>query len=235
MLQQTQAPRVVEPYRRFLDRYPTAADLAAAPAADVLAAWQGLGYNRRALRLREAARRIEAGGWPAPGDLASLPGVGPYTAAAVACFAFGRQVAAPDTNARRVLSRWLGRPLDGAALRDAAAGELAGDAADWNQAVMDLGALVCRPRDPSCGRCPVAAWCADPSVYEPPRPQGHFEGSTREARGAVVRHLAGHGPATAEEIARASGLPVERAAAAATALAAEGMIDADGGLLRLPR
>ena len=175
MLQQTQASRVVSHYRSFVERFPTVQALADGAPADVLAAWQGLGYNRRAIRLHEAARQIAADGWPPPGELDRLPGVGPYTAAAVACFAFGTPVAAPDTNARRVLSRWEGRALSGRSLWEEAARRLPPEAAAaWNQALMDLGSAVCRPRRPSCDRCPVAAWCTDPSVYEPPRPQGRF-------------------------------------------------------------
>jgi A/G-specific adenine glycosylase len=229
MLQQTQASRVAGHYERFLERYPTVEALAASSRAEVLAAWQGLGYNRRAARLHQAARQIAADGWPEPADLGSLPGVGPYTAAAVACFGFGAQVAAPDTNARRVLSRWHGTPLSNHALRDAAHDEVpAGRAADWNQALMDLGATVCRPRDPECDRCPVTSWCTDPTVYEPPRPQGRFEGSNREARGAVVRHLVQHSRADLAGIAAASGLPIGRVATAVDGLMADGLVAADG-------
>ncbi|NOY56765.1 MAG: A/G-specific adenine glycosylase, partial [Actinobacteria bacterium] len=170
MLQQTQASRVTGAYVRFLDRFPDPASAARADAAEILAIWSGLGYNTRALRLREAARSIVAHGWPTTAEtLRSLPGVGPYTAAAVACFAFGEQVPAVDTNLRRVLSRWFGRPLDGAELADAADTQLAdGSAADWNQAVMDLGATLCRPRRPVCASCPVASWCVGPDVYTAP-------------------------------------------------------------------
>jgi A/G-specific adenine glycosylase len=190
MLQQTQAGRVVEPYERFIARFPDPTSLAAAPTADVLSFWMGLGYNTRALRLKEAARLILEHGWPTTAaELQSLPGVGPYTAAAVACFAFGEQVAAVDTNLRRVLSRWVGRPLEGSdLLRTAEELVAAGDAIDWNQAVMDLGATICRP-SPDCEACPVADWCEDPSIYEPPRPQSRFEGSVRQARGAILRAL----------------------------------------------
>ena len=112
MLQQTQAGRVVPFYERFLARFPDADALAAAPAGDVLAAWSGLGYNRRALALQAAARHVAARGWPE--DLTELPGVGAYTAAAVGSFAWDRQAAAVDTNVRRVISRH-----DGAGTRPA--------------------------------------------------------------------------------------------------------------------
>src|SRR5436309_1974039 len=137
MLQQTQAARVVPRYLDWLERWPSAEALAAAPTAEVLRAWQGLGYNRRALNLQRAARAVSAGGWP--DDLISLPGVGRYTADAVACFAFGRPVLPVDVNVRRVLER-------------------TGSAFDYRcaQALMDLGATVCIARVPRCGECPLA-------------------------------------------------------------------------------
>src|SRR3954470_16507296 len=124
MLQQTQVARVVPRYLEWIARWPTAAVLAAASRADVLAAWVGLGYNRRALALHAAAETVARDGWPP--DLRALPGVGPYTAAAVASFAFGAQVAAVDTNVRRVAER-LGRGTPAALLAP-------GRAAQWNQA-----------------------------------------------------------------------------------------------------
>jgi A/G-specific adenine glycosylase len=150
MLQQTQVARVVPRYLEWLERWPDAASLAAASRGEVLAAWVGLGYNRRALALHEAARAVARDGWPA--DLRTLPGVGPYTAAAVASFAFGAEVAAVDTNARRVAER-IGRGSPSELLAP-------GRAAEWNQAAMELGATVCTARAPRCDACPVAAWCA---------------------------------------------------------------------------
>src|SRR3954469_10724557 len=156
MLQQTQAARVVPHYERFLARFATPAACAAAPVAEVIAAWSGLGYNRRALALRAAAGVVAASGWPS--DLTALPGVGPYTAAAVASFAWDAQVAAVDTHVARVLARRQGGPPAAAPAR---AAELlpAGRAAEFNQAMMELGATVCRPRAPRCGACPVAPGC----------------------------------------------------------------------------
>jgi len=213
MLQQTQASRVVEPYRRFIARFPDPSSLAVAPTADVLAFWMGLGYNTRALRLKEAARMISDSGWPTTtAGLQSLPGVGPYTAAAVACFAFGEQAAAIDTNLRRVLSRWVGRPLEGSDLISTAR-ELVADGAaiDWNQAVMDLGATICRP-SPDCGTCPVSAWCQDPGVYEPARPQSRFEGSVRQTRGAILRRLLASDSITIDDLRELSPLVDEAVA-----------------------
>jgi A/G-specific adenine glycosylase len=144
MLQQTQVARVVPYYEAFLTAFPDPGALAAAPGADVLRAWSGLGYNRRALALQAAARAVARDGWPRTVEgLTALPGVGPYTAAAVASFAFGVDAAAVDTNVRRVierLDRRRRRPRELA--RRAAALLPAGRAGDWNQALMELGATV---------------------------------------------------------------------------------------------
>ena len=230
MLQQTQASRVVEPYERFIARFPDPTSLAAARIADVLSFWMGLGYNTRALRLKEAAMMIVEHGWPTTSvELQSLPGVGPYTAAAVACFAFGEQVAATDTNLRRVLSRWVGRPLEGSDLARTASELIAdGAAIDWNQAVMDLGATICRP-SPDCEVCPVSAWCRDPGIYEPPRPQGRFEGSVRQARGAILRALVEHDVVSIDDL---RGL-LPRIDEAVTGLVDEGLVLRNGGRVSL--
>ncbi len=234
MLQQTQADRVAPRYERFLARFPTVEALAAASLADVLEEWSGLGYNRRARHLRAAAQVVAASGWPATAaELESLPGVGPYTAAAIACFAFGEQVPALDVNVRRVLSRWHGAPLTGRALAAVAAAELGGDARDWNQAMMDLGAVVCTARRPRCDACPVAAGCPGPDGWAPGRPQGRFEGSTRQLRGGIVRALLG-GPASREELVAGVGFDAERVDAALGDLAAEGMVEHSGRGWRLP-
>ena len=183
MLQQTQALRVVPYYERWLARFPDAPALAQAPARAVLEAWSGLGYNRRALALRSAARVVADSGWP--DDLTELPGVGPYTAAAVASFAWDRQEAAVDTNVRRVLERREGRFL-----RERVDQLLPpGRAAAFNQAMMELGATVCRPRKPRCGECPVAGGCG--GFAAAPRRSGAppFEQTDRFLRGRVVAAL----------------------------------------------
>jgi A/G-specific adenine glycosylase len=184
MLQQTQAARVAPRWTAWMARWPTAASLAAASPAEVLGEWVGLGYNRRALRLREACAIVARDGWPE--DLSALPGVGPYTAAAVASFAFGRDVAAVDTNVRRVCER-LGRGTPADLLPP-------GRAAAFNQAMMDLGATVCRARNPRCSDCPVVRWCASRGRVAPPprRPARatRFEDTSRWARGRVVAALA---------------------------------------------
>jgi A/G-specific adenine glycosylase len=172
MLQQTQVERVVPRYVAWLERWPTVEALAAAPLADVIREWQGLGYNRRAVSLHRAARRIAAEGWPE--DLAELPGVGPYTADAVAAFAFGAPTLPEDTNVRRVQER---------------TGHAFGP--DCGQALMDLGATVCLARIPRCGVCPLATGCPSRGRrYEPVRRQGRFEGSFRQRRARVLRAVA---------------------------------------------
>jgi A/G-specific adenine glycosylase len=194
MLQQTQVERVIPKFELFIDTWATVEDLALAPTKRLLAIWSGLGYNSRALRLRDSARIIARDGWPTsvPG-LRQLPGVGPYTAGAIASIAFGVDVPAVDTNLKRVLSRWHGETLSGAMLDQFATAALSSPAGVWNQAVMDLGATVCRPRNPSCSVCPVSPWCSDPTVYGPPARQARFSGSRRELRGALVRAAVSNG------------------------------------------
>jgi A/G-specific adenine glycosylase len=202
LAQQTQAARAAAAWPRFLERFPDVAALAAATPAEVLRAWQGLGYNRRALALQRTARAVvERGGWPdTVEELAALPGIGPYTARAVACFALEQRVAPVDTNVARVLARSLAGS-DPAQLPPAARQRLADQAMPreqpwaWSSALMDVGALHCRPR-PRCDGCPLAPSCrwralgpaAPPSR---PRAQAPFATSDRRWRGAVVRALAG--------------------------------------------
>jgi A/G-specific adenine glycosylase len=172
MLQQTQVERVVPRWREWLERWPTAAALAAASPADVIVAWQGLGYNRRAVNLHRAARVVAEQGWP--DDLTELPGVGPYTAAAVGNFAFGRDVLPVDTNVHRIQER-TGAAFDGACA----------------QALFDLGATICLARIPRCGECPLATMCPSRgSRYEPLRKQSPFAGSFRERRAHALRAVA---------------------------------------------
>jgi A/G-specific adenine glycosylase len=172
MLQQTQASRVVPRYLAWLERWPTADALAAASTADVIREWQGLGYNRRALNLQRAAREVVRCGWP--DDLTELLGVGPYTAAAVACFAFGRSVLPEDVNVRRVRDR-TGNEFDHTCA----------------QALMDLGATICIARVPRCGACPLSSACPSRGGrYEPERKQPPFEGSFRQRRARALRLVA---------------------------------------------
>ena len=167
ILQQTQVSRGGPAWQAFVARFPTVQALAAATPADVLRAWQGLGYNRRAINLQRTARIVveQLGGrFPtAVADLERLPGVGPYTARAVASIAYGRPVGAVDTNVRRVIGRVVGGDPGALAPGDlqAIADRLAAvdRPADWTHALMDLGSTVCRPRDPRCGACPVQRQC----------------------------------------------------------------------------
>ena len=234
MTQQTQVGRVVPHYKAFLARFPTVEAVAAAPLRDVIAAWSGLGYNNRAVRLHRAARRIVANGWPdTVSGLEQLPGVGPYTARAVAAIAFGAQVAAVDTNLRRVVSRWHGEPLSGSTLSRIAMGDIAEDAAAWNQAVMDLGAALCRPRLPRCDECPVESWCAGPDVYQPPHTQPRFEGSLRQIRGSIIRALVRE-PATLNDLATRTGTTHDMVREAIDQLIDEGLVEQSGDQVRLP-
>jgi A/G-specific adenine glycosylase len=173
MLQQTQVERVVPRYRGWLERWPAVTDLADATRADVIREWQGLGYNRRAVSLHRSAQAVARDGWP--GDLTALPGVGPYTAAAIRCFAFGEDVLPVDVNVERVRRR----------TRNAFSAASA-------QALMDLGATVCLARIPRCPVCPLAPACPSRGLREEPaRKQGPFEGSFRQRRAATLRVVAG--------------------------------------------
>ena len=205
MAQQTQAARAGERWLAFIDRYPTAEALAAATPADVIRAWQGLGYNRRALALWRAARLIvDEHGGRVPDDVTALerlPGVGPYTARAVAAIAFGRPVGAVDTNVRRVLGRLTGTTgvRETQSLADATVPN--DRPGDWTHALMDIGATVCGPRRPACEACPVRAWCryaAEGDLpaatrYAPPPPARRaaipFPRTTRWLRGRILDQL----------------------------------------------
>jgi A/G-specific adenine glycosylase len=205
MLQQTQVERVVPRYVDWLERRPTAEALAAAPPADVIRAWQGLGYNRRGLNLLRAAQHIAAHGWP--DDLTQLPGVGPYTAAAVANFALGRGVLPVDTNVRRVQER-TGHEFSPRA----------------GQALMDLGAAVCLARIPRCGVCPLAGRCPSRGRrYEPLRKQSRFEGSFRQRRAQTLRLVV----AAERPLAELDSAAVE-------SLARDGLVRIDADVVSLP-
>jgi A/G-specific adenine glycosylase len=205
MLQQTQVERVIPRYEAWLERWPTVESLATATRAEIIRAWQGLGYNRRAVNLHRAAETVARSGWP--DDLTKLPGVGRYTAAAVRRFAFGEAVLPVDTNVRRVQERTR-RSFSPAAAH----------------ALMDLGATVCLARIPRCGVCPLASEC--PSwgrTYEPLRKQSRFEGSFRQRRARTLRLVAQESQplASLDE-------PV------VAALARDGLVEINEGLVRLP-
>jgi A/G-specific adenine glycosylase len=241
MAQQTQAPRVASAFVPFVDRFPSIEALAAASRADVLRAWSGLGYNGRAVALHEAARAIvrEHAG-TVPRDvraLLALPGVGPYTAAAVASIAYGEPVAAIDTNVRRVIAR----AARGAEPDELTAAELSAAAESWldrrnpgtwNQAVMDLGRAVCHPVTPGCDQCPMARWCSFAASGREGRRsvkrQSRFEGSSRQVRGGVVQALRDLSDATRTELASATGLSGDRVGAAIEALLRDGLVERAG-------
>ncbi|MDX6448041.1 MAG: A/G-specific adenine glycosylase [Gaiellaceae bacterium] len=205
MLQQTQVDRVIPRYLAWLERWPTAAALAAASPADVIRAWQGLGYNRRALNLHRAACHVAEHGWP--DDLTVLPGVGRYTADAVSSFALGQPVLPVDTNVRRVQER---------------TGYSFGS--ESGQALMDLGATICLARVPRCGICPLAEHCPSRGRrYEPLRKQSRFEGSFRQRRAETLRLVAAGARASAELDAEA-----------VAALQRDGLVELSNGLVALP-
>lgn len=161
MAQQTQMSRVMPSFERFIAAFPSVESLAAVSLGEVIRVWAGMGYNQRAVRLHRAARTIVADGWPHDAaSLARIDGIGPFTAAIIASFAFGEAAACVDTNVRRVLGRLAGdEGIDGKRLQALADGVLTADEpARWNQAVMDYGARVCVPR-PKCGECVIARWC----------------------------------------------------------------------------
>ncbi|MFB2555871.1 A/G-specific adenine glycosylase [Herbiconiux liangxiaofengii] len=242
MLQQTPVVRVIPRLEEWLTRWPTPADLAASPAGDAVRAWQSLGYPRRALNLHACAVAItERFGGEVPRDVASLlslPGVGDYTARAVAVFAFGDRHPVVDTNIRRVIARAIEGAPDAAApnaKRDlpAMTALLPGpdaDAARFNAGMMELGALVCTARSPRCDACPVAGLCAwraagYPATEVARRPvQKRYEGSDRQARGIVLGVLRAS-PDPVEHAALRSALPdAARLGRALTGLLADGLV-----------
>jgi len=203
MLQQTQTGRVAPAYGTFLAKFPDVRTLAHASAMEVIQAWRGLGYNRRAVDLQRSAQAIEQKhGGVVPSDLKTLralPGVGEYSASAVACFAYDRQVPVVDVNVRRVLSR-AARATDELPLdetRRVAAEWLApAEAYRWNQALMDVGAMICRIDTPLCAQCPLKLTCEYRArgMNKGPRPerrpkQAPFKGSSRQKRGGIIDHL----------------------------------------------
>lgn len=251
MAQSTGVDRVVPHYHALLARFPDPVACAAAPAAEIVRLWAGLGYNRRAVNLHRCATELVArhgGSVPASLDaLLELPGIGPYTARAVLAFAFEWSVGVVDTNVGRVLARWTGRSL-GRNEAQAMADDLVpvGHAWDWNQAVMELGATVCRRRRPACGHCPVSASCAwhvvgrgqpDPADDSAGvgQPQSRFDGSDRQGRGRFVDALR-RGPVAENELSQVMGWLDDpaRAARMADAVVADGLAVRHGDTFHLP-
>lgn len=252
MLQQTQVARVVPRFGSFIERFPTPAATSAAPVAEVVKAWAGLGYNRRAVSLHRAATAIverHRGEVPAGlADLVALPGVGPYTARAVLAFAFEADVGVVEVNSARVLARAVeGRPLTVPAAQSLADALVPpGGGWAWNQGMLDLGATLCTKSAPACGRCPIVDVCAwataghpapDPSAGSAGygRPQSTFAGSDRQARGQLV-HALRKAPVALVDLAAAAGWPAEpdRADRVAAGLVGDGLAVVVGEVLRLP-
>ncbi|WP_320781892.1 A/G-specific adenine glycosylase [Streptomyces sp. CRN 30] len=253
MLQQTPVSRVLPVYEQWLARWPRPADLAAEAPGEAVRAWGRLGYPRRALRLHGAAAAItERHGGDVPSDhaqLLALPGIGEYTAAAVASFAYGRRHAVLDTNVRRVFARAVTGAQYPPNATTAAERRLAREllppdeptAARWAAASMELGALVCTAKNESCHRCPIAAQCAwrlagKPAHDGPPRRGQTYAGTDRQVRGrllAVLREA--HGPVPQTALDRVWHEPIQRARAL-DGLVADGLVEplADGRY-RLPQ
>ncbi len=249
MLQQTQVARVVPKFEAFLERFPDVSVCASSPVGDVISAWAGLGYNRRAVNLhRCAVEVVERHDGRLPDDLPALldlPGIGPYTARAVLAFAFERDVGVVDTNAARVLARWAGRPLRAREAQERSDSSVpAGQGWAWNQAMLDLGATVCRSNDPRCDDCPVSTRCAWFGAGRPePDPirgtagtggrQSRFAGSDRQGRGRLVEALRS-GPVAGSDLADTMGWPdaPDRAIRVADGLVADGLaVEVDGAFL----
>jgi A/G-specific adenine glycosylase len=244
MLQQTRAARVVPAFETFMACFPTVAALAASPRADVLRAWGGLGYPRRAVALHRAALIVhDEHGGIVPRDLPALralPGVGEYTAAAVASLAYEVPVAAVDTNVRRIWARVVhgGEPdeVSPSCLRDDAQAWLdPSRPSSWNQALFDLGRTICRP-SPRCEECPMRSWCRFAASGQRGRPsvrrQVPFEGSLRQVRGAVLAHLRARSPVTVATVTTATGYESGRVLAAVRGLADDGVVHASPAALQ---
>jgi len=261
MAQQTQISRVLQKFDEFTAAFPTVEALARARTARVLRMWEGMGYNLRGLRLHRAAKRIvRQGGFPRrAAALVEIEGIGPFTAAIITSFAFGEPVAAIDVNVRRVLIRLLtGKDearLSDRALQPAADALLSRRAPGrWNQAMMDLGARVCKPRVPQCNVCPLATWCRARPLFESRnaprrvaeakpsyRTQAPFRGSRRYHRGRIVQALRELPPRTgivpADLLPRLAGGGLDEAQLQELieALRRDGLLRIDaGGRLRLP-
>jgi A/G-specific adenine glycosylase len=252
MLQQTPVNRVIPHLEAWLDRWPTPTALAASAPAEAVRQWASLGYPRRALWLHQAAVEIRdrhAGVVPRDVDaLLALTGIGDYTARAVAVFAYGDRHPVVDTNTRRVLARAVqGQAHPGSPGRrdlermSAILPESVPDAALVNAATMELGALVCTARTPNCGICPLAHMCAwrlagCPDNADVPRRQARYEGSDRQARGAVLRELRAlaHGDSVPLDTVIADWPDPAQRDRAVDSLIADGLAEASDGMLRLP-
>jgi A/G-specific adenine glycosylase len=245
MLQQTQASRVADRFPPFLARFPTPQTMASTPEAEVLAAWSGLGYNRRALALHRCSTIVSALGWPSdPAGLERLPGVGRYTARAVAAIAFGFPTGAVDTNVRRWLVRRFGLAADASPAElqvmadqlavGAGRGVASAEAATWMHASMEFGARVCSARQPACSVCPIRRGCPARGLarHVPVGRQPPFAGSSRAQRGSLLRALSA-APAHQLPMHVASRLAGSDGAATLDGLERDGLVHRAGARLRL--
>lgn len=245
MLQQTGVARVLPKWHTFMEEFPTAEACAAAPLGDILRVWQGLGYPRRARNLHGAAGIVAEFGFPSTLDgLLALPGVGAYTARAVLAFAFEAEAGVVDTNIARVLARVEGRRLNAREVQALADDAVpVGQSWAWNQCLMELGAMLCRPSRPACGVCPLAAECSwrgvapddDPAVGSAgvSRTQSRFEGSDRQARGRLMAALVGRA-VRRDEVALVMGRAEPDAHRLLADLESEGLCVCEDELVRLP-
>jgi A/G-specific adenine glycosylase len=250
MLQQTHVPRVLPRFERFMALFPTPRACAAAPLADMLVEWQGMGYPRRCKNLQLAAQmmvdRFDGEVPRTLNELLELPGVGPYTARAVLTFAFDADVAVVDTNVARVLARISGKVLNARASQEMADAWLpVGFSRDWNQVMMDFGATVCTARKAHCEGCPVFAQCVwkggvdnemDPAKTSAftSKPQAKFAGSDRQARGKLMKALTVSGVSQERLTVVMEIADAERALRLAQALVKEGLVEYSSQGYQLP-
>jgi len=249
MLQQTQIDRVLLKWPAFLEEFPTATSCAVAPTSEVVKQWEGMGFNRRAVLLHQAAKSIKDNhGGEVPlelDELLLLPGVGPYTARAILAFAYEQDSAVVDTNVGRVLARWTGRRLKPAEAQELADRSVPlGEGWGWNQAVLDFGSMVCRSKNPKCEKCPIHSSCSWQGIGVDPAKgsagvsgtQSKFEGSDRQGRGKLVAALRKK-PIKKSELAEIMGWPLDpkRAERVASTVISDGLATSEGDTLSLPQ
>ena len=249
MLQQTQIDRVLSKWPAFLEEFPTATSCALAPTSEVVKQWEGMGFNRRAVLLHQAAKSIKDNhGGEVPleiDELLLLPGVGPYTARAILAFAYEQDSAVVDTNVGRVLARWTGHRLKPAEAQELADRSVPlGEGWAWNQAVLDFGSMVCRSKNPKCEECPIHRSCSWQGIGVDPAKgsagvsgtQSKFEGSDRQGRGKLVAALRKK-PIKKSELAEIMGWPLDpkRAERVASTVISDGLATSEGDTLSLPQ
>ena len=248
MLQQTQIDRVLKKWPEFLEEFPTVESCASSSLSEVVKQWAGMGFNRRAVMLHEAAKRIDEdynGKIPSTiEELISLPGIGPYTARAILAFAFEQDEAVVDTNVGRVLARWAGQRLKPMEAQELANRSVPlGEGWAWNQAVLDLGSMICKSKNPACERCPIHTSCSWKGVGADPAKgsagvsgtQSKFEGSDRQGRGKLVAALRTKS-VSKKELPEVMGWPTdpERAERVASTVVSDGLAIYERDTFSLP-